>query len=162
MKGGVQWYVEGAGGRAVDDVLTSCDAHGLSLENPASGVATWLNDEPGREGEQVVVPVHELADAVDAKLRAGRECTLQLWFDADNDVVCTVSVADQWGCTLFEFDFDGLTPKEATSVTDRLYAVQREAVATTALWLTDRVGLAVEYGPAHHWTGEHRPAWPAR
>jgi hypothetical protein len=161
VKGSVQWYVTGTVPGIVADVLASCDARGLSLRHPRTGVTTYLNDERGHEGEQVATAAPDVAAMVDGKLDAGDPCVVQLWLDGDTDVLCQVHRVAHWESTLFRFGFDGLYPDEARKAAAILFEAERLTEHATKLWLVDFVGLGAEYGPAHEWDGAHAPAWRA-
>src|SRR4051812_33423762 len=53
VNGSVQWYVSAVSEALVATVLPCCDAAGLGLAHPATGAVTYLDDRPGREGDQV-------------------------------------------------------------------------------------------------------------
>jgi hypothetical protein len=161
VKGSVQWYVAGIDAGLVADVLACCDASQLSLAHPRTGVVTYLDDEPDKEGDQIATTPDELATTVEDKLDAGKACVVQLWLHGDVDVVCTIRPVVDWKSTLFQFGFDGLTAEEGAQVATILFQVRQLVDRPTILWLVERVGLGAEYGAVHEWDGGQAPAWPA-
>jgi hypothetical protein len=160
VKGSVQWYVARTDPGLVADVLACCETAGLTLAHPRTGVVTYLDDEPGKEGDQVATTHGELAATVDRRLGAARACVVQQWLEEEVDVLCTIRRVVGWASTLFDFDFDGLTADDAARVATILFQARQLLEHPTTLWLVESVGLGVEHGPAHEWDGAQAPAWP--
>ena len=153
MKHTVQWYVWTEAVRDLGQVLQLVEATGISLEHPDTRRVHRLSYEQGHEGEQIETTREALTTAQPP-------LSVQFWIEGGADVVCQVTEVPSWSSILLDFDFDGLTTEEARRSVAALFEAQQVARDATVAWLSDRVGLCLEYGAPHHWQGEQCPAWP--
>jgi hypothetical protein len=144
----------------VSRLLAACAEASITLEHHLTGRITYLDDREDHYGEQVELSARDLADLLQRRLDGGRALTFQLWADAENDVVCEASDCARWDAYCFDFSLDGFTPAEGAEAAERLFRARTRLDDVMKLWLEDRVGMTVEYGPPHEWDGEHAPAWP--
>ena len=159
MKGGVVWYMSHHA-TSVARLVKACAAVSITLAHHETGRITYLDDREGHEGAQVEVDERELVELLRHRLACGDGLAFQFWTDPGNDLVCVASTVASWDACCFEFRLDGFTPLEGFDVARRLFQARTSLDEITVLWLEDRVGMTVEFGPAHLWDGSHAPAWP--
>ena len=159
MKGGVVWYVSDHA-TSVHRLLEACGAVSITLAHHTTGRITYLDDREGHEGDQVEVDERELVQLLRLRLANGGKLAFELWTDPLNDLVCMASSVASWDAYCFWFSLDGFTSLEGVDVARRLFRARTRLDDITVLWLEDRVGMTVGFGPAHLWAGSHVPGWP--
>lgn len=153
MKHTVQWYVWTQAVRDLGQVLQLVEATGISLEHPATRRVHRVSYERGHEGDLIETTREALTTAQ-------RPLSVQFWIASDVEFICEVTDVPSWSSILLDFDFDGLTTEEARRSVAALFEAQQVAGDATVAWLSDRVGLCLEYGAPHAWQGTQGPAWP--
>ncbi|GHJ31557.1 hypothetical protein TPA0910_59900 [Streptomyces hygroscopicus subsp. sporocinereus] len=139
--GFIYWCRRGWDAVDAGRVIRSCEAAGLQLSNPGTGLVTLIANGPDSWGEQIPTTRENLMDF--AGLAAADEVNFQFWLDEETDVFTRVRRIET-ECAVLEFGLDGLEAPEQERVIGAVVQVLRGDRENCVGFVVDRRGATEE------------------